>query len=422
MIHRRILACASACLLAAAAGAPAALKAQEVLDLPGDDQPLSSGVFEEVYRAGAPGILLSSVARAEFDRDGALYLMDGSLELRLLAISDGGSSAREIGRQGEGPGEFMALTHFATLVDGRIAAFDAQHNAYQIFAAADGTFEGMVKLGGGGGGLFGAMANVGRTARADRAGTSLISLNRLSYDISSIGSGQATAEVRGRVLERIGLESEEAEIDTVLVAWSPPPGEDTEMNIQGFSMNFGGGIRVFEPELHYDPLPGDMIAVSDSSAYAIKVATGDGAVVRVMRRPIAPRTVTSDMRQSAKDSFLRQTEEDENLAELQAYVGPFIEQQLEQMQFYHEVPVVSALKAGWERTIWVMRSGDEPWREDADGPIDVLTADGEYLGTFPQGETEMPLALGPDGLAAFVEVDEFDVPTVVVKRLPEGLR
>ncbi len=421
MIHRRILACASACLLAATASAPAALKAQEVLDLPGDDRPLSSGAFEEVYRAGAPGVLLSSVARAEFDQDGALYLMDGSPELRLLAISDGGSSAREIGRQGEGPGEFTMLTHFATVVDGRIAAFDAQHNAYQIFAA-DGTFEGMVKLGGGGGGPLGMMANVGRTARADRTGTSLISLNAMSFDLSGIESGQATAEMRGRTLERIGLESEEAEIDTVLVAWSPPPGEDGEMNIQGFSMNFGGGIRVFEPQLHYDPLPGDMIAVSDSSAYAIKVATGDGAVVRVMRRPFAPRTVTSDMRQSAKDLVRRQAEEDENLAELQAYIGPFIEQQLEQMQFYHEVPVVSALKAGWERTIWVMRSGDEPWREDADGPIDVLTADGEYLGTFPPGETEMPLAFGPDGLAAFVEVDDFDVPTVVVKRLPEGLR
>ena len=30
----------------------------------------------------------------------------------------------------------------------------------------------------------------------------------------------------------------------------------------------------------------------------------------------------------------------------------------------------------------------------------------------------MPDAFGPDGLAAFIETDEFDVETVVVRRLP----
>ena len=99
-----------------------------------------------------------------------------------------------------------------------------------------------------------------------------------------------------------------------------------------------------------------------------------------------------------------------------------MEQQLAQMRFYHEVPVVTELKAGWERAIWVARSGDEPWEDDAPGPIDVLTTAGEYLGTFAQDAMDMPLALGPDGLAAFVEIDAFDVPTVVVKRIPEELR
>ena len=50
------------------------------------------------------------------------------------------------------------------------------------------------------------------------------------------------------------------------------------------------------------------------------------------------------------------------------------------------------------------------------------SADGEYAGTFPAGATRMPNAFGPDGLAAFIERDEFDVATVVVRRLPEGVR
>ena len=57
-----------------------------------------------------------------------------------------------------------------------------------------------------------------------------------------------------------------------------------------------------------------------------------------------------------------------------------------------------------------------------DGPIDVLTADGEYVGTYRTGATKMPDAFGPNGLAAFIEVDEFDVASVVVRRLPAAVR
>ena len=51
-----------------------------------------------------------------------------------------------------------------------------------------------------------------------------------------------------------------------------------------------------------------------------------------------------------------------------------------------------------------------------DGPIDVLT-DGEYVGTYRAGATKMPDAFGPEGLAAVVELDEFYVAMVVVRRV-----
>lgn len=424
-----VLACASAGVLAGPV-APAlpswdsagVLSAQEIVGLPAEDRPLSSDSFEEVYRVD-PGVLLSRVVRGEFDPNGVLYLEDVAEAVRILAVEADGGSVREIGGQGEGPGEFTMLTHFAVLADGRVAAFDGQHNAYQLFGT-DGRFERMVKLGGGSG-FMAAMANMGRSARADRTAPALISLNEMSFDVSSVESGQMTAEPRGRTIERIGLEGDEAEIDTVLVAWAPPPGKDAEMNVDGITMNIGGGMQAFEPEVHYATLPEGMIAVSDSSAYAIKVADRDGRVVRVLRRPFAPRPVTNEMRNSAREAFRREiagVEENEQMAELQGRVGQFMEQQLAQMRFYHEAPVVAEIRAGWERAIWVKRSGDEPWEDDSQGPIDVLTTAGEYLGTFAQGTIDMPLALGPDGLAAFVEVDAFDVPTVVVKRLPEELR
>lgn len=52
-------------------------------------------------------------------------------------------------------------------------------------------------------------------------------------------------------------------------------------------------------------------------------------------------------------------------------------------------------------------------------PIDVISADGRYVGTFPQQSGAiMFAAFGPHGLVAYTEMDEFDVPTVVVKRIP----
>lgn len=97
----------------------------------------------------------------------------------------------------------------------------------------------------------------------------------------------------------------------------------------------------------------------------------------------------------------------------------FLRQEAQDAVFYHEFPVVGGLKIGWEGAIWVQRNGDLPGK---DGPIDILTADGRYVGTLAPGSPAMPDAFGPRGLVAWEEADEFDVPVVVVRRLPGTLR
>ena len=92
---------------------------------------------------------------------------------------------------------------------------------------------------------------------------------------------------------------------------------------------------------------------------------------------------------------------------------------IESMEFYPELPVLLALRTDWEGTIWVRRRGEYP---ETEGPIDVLTPEGDYIGTFPAVSTALPEAFGPDGLVAFLETDDLDVPYVVVKRLPVGVR
>ena len=81
--------------------------------------------------------------------------------------------------------------------------------------------------------------------------------------------------------------------------------------------------------------------------------------------------------------------------------------------------MLRGLATTWDGRIWVQRRGEEP---GTDGPIDVLTFGGEYAGTYPTDATEMPDAFGPNGLAAFIELDEFDVASVVVRRLPTEVR
>ena len=51
-----------------------------------------------------------------------------------------------------------------------------------------------------------------------------------------------------------------------------------------------------------------------------------------------------------------------------------------------------------------------------------MTADGRYVGTFTTEATAMPDAFGPNSMAAFIELDEFEVASVVVRRLPAAVR
>lgn len=81
--------------------------------------------------------------------------------------------------------------------------------------------------------------------------------------------------------------------------------------------------------------------------------------------------------------------------------------------------MLSGLRTTWEGRIWVRRRSGYP---QPDQPIDVLTPEGDYMGTFPAGATRLPNTFGPEGLVAFIERDDLGVQSVVVRRLPVGVR
>jgi hypothetical protein len=174
----------------------------------------------------------------------------------------------------------------------------------------------------------------------------------------------------------------------------------------------------------------------------VKVTDAKGTLERVIRRPFTPKPVTESMEAAEKKRRLDELEAGQGPQVRMivssgggaarpmdpAVVKQMLKSQIDQMRFYPELPVIMNLSTGWTGKIWVVRRGDHP--TDV-GPVDVITSDGKYVGTFAAGtlsfaedlgKASRNVAFGPDGLVAHVEKGELDVPQVVVQRLPAVLR
>lgn len=387
-----------------------ALAAQEVIELPVEDQVLDAD-FEEVYRVGALAgdewETFGRVRGVAFDASGHLYVLD-TQAARIVVVDTEGGLVRQFGRAGEGPGEFAAhntsTMELAVLRNGRTVVFQ---QGFHLFGA-DGEFERTVPM------PVRAMTFM-PSLDADRRAEAVLArgeIRSISVDrLRRAGGEDRLPEPEFRHIVRLVLTGNEVVRDTVVYAWRPP-----------------GEASVFVPPLAAGALPNGGVAYTDSSAYAIKVTKPDGEPERVLTRPLRPEPATERIIEEHRERRVKGYEGADPLGAGRvggregAMRGRMAEMMLDQAksaQYYHEIPVVRTLRTGWEGSIWVQRRGEEP---TGNGPIDVLTADGRYLGTFATGETAMPGAFGPDGLVAFVEKDELDVEMVVVRRLPPEIR
>ena len=213
-------------------------------------------------------------------------------------------------------------------------------------------------------------------------------------------------------IERTVLSGERSETDTVAEAWLPPTGlEDEDENFQRNYIHIPTALLPeLSPSLHWRVLPDGRVAFSDSTTWTVKIAEAGAGVVRIIKRPFRPEPLTDRMIRADKDRRLRRIEESAPSADRLERSRRTIENE----DYYHELSVVRGLQVTWDGRIWVLRWGAEPW---SDGPIDVVTPDGRYLGSYPAGTTALPVAFGPDGMVAFIETDELGVQTVVVKRM-----
>lgn len=375
--------------------ATTALTAQQVIRLPAEDRWLEPE-FEEVYRvgslSGADWEQFGNVHRVAFDGAGQLYVFD-NLAPRVFVVGQDGELRRTVGGSGDGPGEFRDAHGLAVMRDGRMVIADMGYRAYHLFSA-DGGYERRVRMSGSG-------LLVLTNYLPDPGGQAIISAVGYEPMVLVVQSGTESRVQRSRPVERLVLTGDEVTTDTVAEGWLPPGGELPE--------------RVFGPRILLGVLPDGSVAFSDSSAYAIKIASADAGVWRILKRPLQPIPVTSRLMDAERD---RQRERVAVVAEqILGGAESFLASErmrIANLEFFEEVSILRHLRTGWDGEIWAQRHGADPF--DDNGPIDLITMDGGYLGSYRAGALEMPAAFGPDGVVAFVEEDELGVRTVVVKR------
>lgn len=394
----------STCLLATAS----ALEAQPIIRLPADDRWLESG-FEEVYRVGSldgpEWQQFGTIAGVDFDAGGGLHILDAQTG-RVLVVDLDGDRIREYGRAGEGPGEFEDARWIGVAAAGQAIVFDWQRNGFLIFDA-EGGFERLVRF-------QGDYSFVPEQFDLEVGGESVIPNGTVgSVSITAaLAAGRLGANTEaGRPVVRLVLNGDRVRTDTLGQAWMPGAEQRRFRAPNGSYRD-----RRLIPPLLVGMLPGGGVVYSDSSGYRIKVTGSDGTLERVLTRPFLPEPITDRMletvRQRERELFEEELKNASAALDMSDGAISFLRQREESFEYYHEVSVVRDLQTTRDGLIWIRRSGGGPI---AEGPIDVVSPGGRYLGSYP-ATTPMPVSFGPDGLLAFIETDALGVQTVVVRR------
>ncbi|CAN5644476.1 hypothetical protein BH23GEM11_BH23GEM11_06890 [soil metagenome] len=385
---------------------------------------------EDLYRVGSlDGATWDSFTRVSsmaFGDDGRLHILDPS-QRRVHVLSAEGEHLVSFGTQGEGPGEFRSPVGVQVLADRRIVVADNGHQGFLVFSP-EGVFLRSHPYDSGG-----SMPG----ARLQRQGGDAVVAHAQGLRLEVGPGGGPPAFPTTTPVDRWTLgEGEGVARDRLIEAWRPdrdPPRQQGGGGMAG-AMVMMSTSRALEPAVHFAALPDGELALADSSAYRIRIYGPDGeagAAPRVVGRDVAPVPV---------GPAEEEAERERQLAQLEAGGGPQIQiatsgpggggqqtvpqEQIRDMRraqiaavtFWHEIPVITRLAADADGRLWVERSGGI----GEEGPIDLLESDGTYLGSIAPGGLRTPLAFGPGGVAAWVELDELEVPYVRVGRIRIG--
>jgi hypothetical protein len=185
----------------------------------------------------------------------------------------------------------------------------------------------------------------------------------------------------------------------------------------------------FEPPTAFGVLPNGGIALAHDVGYRVEVVSPVGTLDRIIERPsIGARRVT-DRDKRRVIELQRESMKSGSGATMQVRVGsgggtsfstggapgelPSVEKMLEDAIFMDSIPVVRRIETDPQGRLWIGRTASDLGPR---GPVDLVYADGRYIGTLPN--EELPNAVSRTGRAAYIQRDENGVERVVVKRLP----
>ena len=383
---------------------------------PAVDAPLTA-TTEDIYTVGASAgeewETFGRVGAVGFNAAGELSVFDAQ-SYRVIVVDTNGGHLRTFGRQGEGPGELQAPLAFTVLRDGRAVIFDfGRPGAFEVYDR-EGVLETSVTVD--------IMQGVPGSLLLPLRDGRLVSAGGPRFSFPSSGDESPAEEDHRRDIHAFSLDGDATEV--LYKAWNLPPTETdvTVENEQGRTEMTFNRMRAFEPGLHLAVHADGHLAVADSTAYEVKLIDADGNVTGTLGRPISPVAVTEAIKEATRANRIEGLSVSSEFGLLgqqmsSAEAAQFREtlaKQVENMLFADEIPVIAGMAVDWEGRIWIARS---PVEVGGDPLTDVLTADGDYLGTLPAGGLAIPDAFGPDGLMAYIEADEMGVQRVRVTRL-----
>jgi hypothetical protein len=301
--------------------------------------------------------MFSGVRAVAFDRQDNLYVLDQGNQ-RVLVFDVRGRFVRQIGREGRGPGELIAPVQMAVTPSGDVIVSDLGRRAYSVFGG-DGTFKRNISFAAAEGGP----PLAGRVMRAHPRG-GVVTLSEPGGFAPNAPAGLVDYEVSlkwnrltegGR--ETVLFRSQRESVRSTAAPGAGPPG--TQVRTMGSVM--------FAPQLHWSVLPNGDLAVAHTPRYSIQLVQPNGAVARVLERPIAPRQVTARDREAARERQRRALTTGEGGTFIGAdgrstmsFPPQLIREQLANMQFADEIPVISGLTVDAAGRLWVKRSAREP--------------------------------------------------------------
>jgi hypothetical protein len=304
------------------------------------------------------------------DGQGGMVVLDRSA-FRAVKLSSAGEFLFEVGRQGEGPGEFERPVAVSSKADGGFAVLEAGRGLYVHFSAT------------------GDLIQETRT-RSFSSDFHFIDAGLVSQRLEYMPDGN-----RQHLL--LSSSADTSTLATTAIA------ETARYRLEGCGPMPGmAGPVIFAPALAWDA-NWMSVAVNSQPGYVVDVFDSAGNLIRSVRREIPAQAATTEL-------AVRWAQR--NPTRVTSSAGECIydpQQVVEKRGFSSFVPAIGAVALAPNGSLWVRRSA---FVADS-GMIDVFDPSGEYIGTLPQG-SQLPIGFTASGDVVLVERDDLDVERVVI--------